>query len=119
MRGTSFLLHGMLYLLYLKACTRRDSIPRSDGTAANADTASMLCSSGIFRLSTKNTKLVFINFSLTIYFNTDTYCFYFLFDLSNTCAENAAHASNSQTKIGVRPDTDEVFCYKNTKNTFV
>ena len=47
------------------------------------------------------------------------YCFYFSFDIPSTCSENAAHASKSQTKIGVRPGTDAVFWYKNTKNTFV
>ena len=58
----------------------------------------------------KNLKLIFIVtiFRLTNNFNTLPGMVFvlFLFDLLNTAAENAALASKSQTKIGVRPCTD-------------
>ena len=47
------------------------------------------------------------------------YLFYFLFDLFNTPAGNAALASEGQTKVGVLPHTVWVFWNQNTRNTFV
>ena len=75
-----------------------------------------------FSVSPKKLQILYLRFSVWPTISIlllHWYLFYFLFDLLNTAAENAALASKSQTKIGVRPCTDKVFCEKNTKNTFV